>query len=353
MASEKPHLRGKMPWSFLAMAAFLFVACDGGSDSLTSPDEDGSAKSSSIATPKSSSSETSVPSSSVKSSSSSVKYSSSQKFSSSSKKVQSSSSSQKFSSSSKKVQSSSSSQKFSSSSKPIQSSFSHISCSSQDANDEESSSSVAVCKTETEDNCEYGLLTDERDGQTYKTVKIGTQWWMAENLNYGDSVTTPSLKGNSWCYENDEEICAEAGRLYTWTAAVDTVKLANDADNPLDCSSSEYCPLPAKVQGICPDGWHLPSVEELTGWFNDHNGSDGLGFSVLPAGYVLHKYVFQSYGYRTYIWSSSQSYNSVQGRSSVHLSHNAILLYIDHADEYASLYNHDKIYGYSVRCLKD
>ena len=341
MASEKHHLRGKMPWSFLAMAAFLFVACDGGSDSLTSPDEDGSAKSSSIATPKSSSSETSVPSSSVKSSSSSVKYSSSQKFSSSSK--------------------------------PIQSSSSHISSSSQDTNDEESSSSVAVCKTETEDNCEYGLLTDERDGQTYRTVKIGTQWWMAENLNYGDSVTTPSLKGNSWCYENDEEICAEAGRLYTWTAAVDTVKLANDVDNPLNCSSSEYCPLPAKVQGICPDGWHLPSVEELdtlistaggiliagkilksqTGWFNDHNGSDGLGFSVLPAGYVLHKYVFQSYGYRTYIWSSSQSYNSVQGRSSVHLSLRAILLYIDHADEYANLYNHEKIYGYSVRCIKD
>ena len=55
---------------------------------------------------------------------------------------------------------------------------------------ESSSGSVTLatpCKTETEDNCEYGKLKDDRDSQTYKTVKIGAQWWMAENLNYEPS----------------------------------------------------------------------------------------------------------------------------------------------------------------------
>ena len=69
-----------------------------------------------------------------------------------------------------------------------------------------SSSSVVLavpCKTETEDNCEYGSLTDERDGRIYKTVKIGDQWWMAENLKYRAS--------NSSCYNNLESNCDKFG----------------------------------------------------------------------------------------------------------------------------------------------
>lgn len=158
----------------------------------------------------------------------------------------------------------------------------------------------------------YGTLTDSRDEKVYKTVTIGKLTWMAENLNYSDSVTTPSLKGRSWCYDNVAANCNVTGRLYTWAAAIDSVKLANDKENPQTCGDGHVCyPTmcgkemgcyqPLMLQGVCPDGWHLPRRDEWdmlmkeaggtngldlisqTGWYCD--GNNALGLSVIPSGF--------------------------------------------------------------------
>jgi Fibrobacter succinogenes major domain (Fib_succ_major). len=101
------------------------------------------------------------------------------------------------------------------------------------------------CKIDTEDNCEYGSLTDDRDGQTYKTVKIGEQWWMAENLNYRYIQQTfegAEEDSSSYCYYNDPANCAKYGRLYLWSAAMDSAGIipGNSANG---CGDGTICNL--------------------------------------------------------------------------------------------------------------
>ena len=211
----------------------------------------------------------------------------------------------------------------------------------------------------------YGTMADSRDGQTYKTVKIGEQTWMAENLNYADSTKTPSLLKRSWCYNNNVENCAVAGRLYTWAAAIDSVKLATDADNPQDCGFRKTCTLPDTVYGICPPGWHLPTQTEWktlldevgglstaskilksqTGWYENGNGTDGVGFSALPAGgWDVGNSEFFAGGRLANFWSASGDYTS--NFSAYHMD-------LSYEDDHANLTGYYKKYGFSVRCVKD
>lgn len=145
---------------------------------------------------------------------------------------------------------------------------------------------------------------DARDSNIYEYVKIGTQVWMAENLRYADSVKTPSLKGKTLCYDNIAKNCDELGMLYYWSAAIDSVRLFI---NHQDCGYRYACTLPDKWQGICPNGWHLPTLQEQEilvdavggdsvageklksryGWYGNGNGTDEFGFSALPVGWYL------------------------------------------------------------------
>src|SRR5574344_459914 len=132
----------------------------------------------------------------------------------------------------------------------------------------------------------YGEFTDDRDGQVYKTVVIGTQTWMAENLNYAVD--------SSWCYENSADSCSKYGRLYQWIAAMGVSASYNGA---IFGDSVNH-------QGACPAGWHVPTsgewdtlatavggsdtagtkLKSTGGWYSSGNGTDSYGFSALPAG---------------------------------------------------------------------
>ncbi len=219
-------------------------------------------------------------------------------------------------------------------------------------------------------NIKYDSIIDPRDKQVYKVVKIEvpdsnySQVWMAENLNYADSNRTPSLKGGNWCYQGDEKKCKVSGRYYSWAAAIDSVALANDAEAPLDCGYGKKCGLDRAVQGICPDGWHLPSIYEwgllsvalgnapvsgeplkaLTGWnyagTPDNNGTDLYGFAALPTGRISAT-KWEKVGSDVYYWSATE-YSANDGR----------YFNINNVYTNSYTYQNSKSYGQSVRCVK-
>ena len=293
------------------------------------------------------------------------KSSSSAKAKSSSSKTSDSSSSDNSQSSPSEVKASSSSAKSSSSKDGKSSSSGERSSSSSSV--VPTASVASPCKTATEDNCEYGTLTDDRDGQTYKTVKIGEQWWMAENLNYaytgvpfkfGDNTSDST----SWCYDNDPANCAKYGRLYLWSAAMDSAGIipGNTANG---CGYRKICNLgEGKVRGVCPEGWHLPDSTEWNtlfttvggqatagtmlksteGWYSKGNGSDAYSFSALPAGNRDVDGGYNLVGGNALFWSSTE------GNSSL-----AYFMILYYCDDDAGLFNINKGNGFSVRCLRD
>ena len=226
---------------------------------------------------------------------------------------------------------------------------------------ESSSSSETTKSSSSSENISAGsvydatakTLTDLRDGQTYKTVTIGDQTWMAENLNYAsDSM--------SWCYDNDPANCAKYGRLYTWAAAMDSV--GTWTTNGKGCGYNKTCSPTYPVRGVCPEGWHLPSTTEFEtlftavggqdsagtvlkstgGWYNDGNGTYAFGFSALPAGLRNGTGGYYYEGDYAYFWSSTEYYSNY-----------AYSMYLYYGYDFAGLDYYNKDFGRSVRCVKD
>jgi uncharacterized protein (TIGR02145 family) len=122
---------------------------------------------------------------------------------------------------------------------------------------------------------EYGELLDVRDNRVYRTVKIGEQVWMAQNLAYEDEINTVSLQGQMWCYYDSLAFCETFGRIYSWSAVMGF----NSSYN----STSAASLLKEVNRGICPEGFHVPSDAEWTeliDYVDAHNGAEGIGSSL-------------------------------------------------------------------------
>jgi uncharacterized protein (TIGR02145 family) len=199
------------------------------------------------------------------------------------------------------------------------------------------------CDVKIDENC----IKDDRDGQTYKTVKIGDQVWMAENLNYE--------MDSSFCYKDSAEYCEKYGRFYIWTTAV--------GKSESECGYGNTCPLPSgNIQGVCPEGWHLPSntewetlfdaiggrstagtvLKSTFGWKNRGNGSEAFSFSALPVGCRGYIGGYYGEGDNAFFWSSVE-YDSNEAYS----------VSLNYSRDYATLSYISKDHGFSVRCVRN
>ena len=201
-----------------------------------------------------------------------------------------------------------------------------------------------------------GTMTDERDGQTYKTVTIGTQTWMAENLNYGAADS---------CHNNYASNCTEFGLLYFWTAAMDVA--GRWSTNGKGCSNGSICSPTYPVRGVCPEGWHLPTkmewdmlftavggestagkmLKSTSGWTGSGNGSDAYSFAARPAGFRGYSRSYaiggdSKMGEYAFFWTSTDN-----------LGDDAWYMYLYYGADDAVLGIRLKEYGHSVRCVKD
>ena len=224
------------------------------------------------------------------------------------------------------------------------------------------------CKKTATNVIEKGTVKDY-EGNSYPTVKIGSQWWMAKNLkatkyNNGEQIgtTTPyslSITGATspeyhWAYQGSESIAAIYGRQYTWYAATDS-------------------------RNVCPAGWHVPSDTEwsvltdylaangygyqtssnaiskslaaTSGWLmyaitgvpgNDQVSNNRTGFGAMPGGLRLANGTYQNAGETAYYWSSTADIPALASYRLISFDINSV-----------QVGNLPKESGMSVRCVKD
>jgi uncharacterized protein (TIGR02145 family) len=222
-----------------------------------------------------------------------------------------------------------------------------------------SGTSFHTCGAENIHNADltYGTMTDQ-EGNEYRTIVIGTQEWMAENLNTsvyrnGDAIATSlndagwqSTANGAWShYNNEVSYACPHGKLYNWYACVD-------------------------ARQLCPAGWHVPSDSEWsvlmtflggtdiaggklksTGtlqqadglWYAPNAGAtNSAGFSGAPQGYRYFTGEYDLVGSNVFWWSTD-----------AFLTNNAISWFLSHTESGSFRSDFDKNSGFSVRCIRD
>ncbi|MDR2579066.1 MAG: fibrobacter succinogenes major paralogous domain-containing protein [Chitinispirillales bacterium] len=165
-------------------------------------------------------------------------------------------------------------------------------------------------------DAEYTSFTDTRDGQTYRTVKIGNLTWMAENLNFKTD--------GSWCYDNDEANCRKYGRLYDWNTAMTACPAGWRLSNAADW---DYL-----FETVGGDAMAIMKLKSKTGWdlcYDEHDGvyrkcdgnsTNDFDFSAMPGGAYFHESnqsFFRHAGAESYFWvdDSHMAYRNIGSNS--------------------------------------
>ena len=211
------------------------------------------------------------------------------------------------------------------------------------------------------DVCGGNSFEDSRDGRIYTMVTIGTQCWMAENLNIGTRISSEDNPTDNsiiekWCYFDDETKCTTNGGLYHW-------------DEMMQYVTAEG------VQGICPSGWHIPTdaeyktMEMVLGM--SQSDADGLGNRGTDQGGKMKEIgtthwwspntlATNASGFTAFAggFRISNGHSSYWGRSSIWWSSNesnggALIRSLNYDNGQVYRYHWEKAYGLSVRCIKD
>ena len=193
----------------------------------------------------------------------------------------------------------------------------------------------------------YGTLIDERDQKIYKTIVIGNQVWMAENLNYAYLQPQGQSDSSSYCFNDIPENCDTFGRLYSWTAAMDSAGVFSLSGK--GCGLGVSCSPSYPVRGVCPEGWHLPDSTEWRTLYNFMNNSS---YAMQMKGVKKWVYATNAYGFSAIPMSNGRNYAEFWSSTDDKKENYGAYYWRLDPDE-ADLLETDKENVRSVRCVKN